>query len=136
MDGYQCIRCAQYWSTNCLDGKVITRVCPTCIPLVYSRTMTDVELLLASRPVEQPERQSVEDRMDAMLLGTVEDEPLSFTERYNELRYLGYAEWQIAKQLGVSNNSLLRQLDRYGIEPRPEFVSMCWADRHEREQAS
>jgi hypothetical protein len=135
MDGYQCMRCTRFWASNSLDGKVITRVCPTCIPLVYPRTMTDVELLREGRP-DEPVRQSVEERMDAMLLGTAQDEPLSFGERYCELRSLGYADWQIAKRFGITNNSLLRQLERYGIEPRQEFASLCAVERREREQAS
>jgi hypothetical protein len=118
MDGYQCMRCSQFWSTNSLDGKVITRVCPTCVPLVYPRTMTDVELLRESRPDEQPVRQAVEDRIDAMLLGTVADEPLSFPERYGELRSLGYSNWEIAKRFGITEDSLMRQVDRYGMREK------------------
>jgi transcriptional regulator with XRE-family HTH domain len=55
---------------------------------------------------------------------------LPFPEAYEELRYhVGLSDWHRARHLGISNESLLRQLCRYGIKPRPEFVSACVEER-------
>lgn len=56
----------------------------------------------------------------------------AFREDYIAMRAAGLAEWQIAKRLGITNNSLLRQLNRHGITPRLEFVSMCVEDLKRR----
>ena len=48
-----------------------------------------------------------------------------FRDTYLELRGIGLADWQIAKRLGLTNLSLLRQLHRYHLAARPEFVTMC-----------
>jgi transcriptional regulator with XRE-family HTH domain len=42
-------------------------------------------------------------------------EKVTFTDRYLELRELGYRDYQIAQRWGIQQESLLRQLDRHGV---------------------
>ena len=61
------------------------------------------------------------------------ERPQPFRETYAELRYhCGLSDWQIAKRLGVANNSLLRRLHRHKIKPTPEFLTMCLAEKQAR----
>ena len=54
----------------------------------------------------------------------------SFPDTYTELRYhCGLSDWQIAKRLGIANNSLLRQIHRYHMTPTPAFANACLSDR-------
>jgi transcriptional regulator with XRE-family HTH domain len=64
------------------------------------------------------------------------DEPLTFEERYTELRELGYHDLQIVSKLGVKPESLLRQLNRYGITPSPELVTVAKARKYQKSVAS
>ena len=64
------------------------------------------------------------------------DEPVTFEERYGELRDLGYHDLQIVSKLGVKPQSLLRQLNRYGITPSPELVAVAKAAKHQKSVAS
>lgn len=48
--------------------------------------------------------------------------PLSWDERYRELRDCGHSDLHIAAKLGIKPESMLRQLDRYGLTPSPELV--------------
>lgn len=59
---------------------------------------------------------------------------LSFTERYNEYLHLGYPDWQIAKKMGLPNESLYRQLCRHNIPARPELQRMIRGDEIARSQ--
>ena len=49
---------------------------------------------------------------------------LSFEERYDELRDLGVPDWQIAKRLGISIESLARMLCRAGRPLDPLLSEM------------
>jgi hypothetical protein len=79
--------------------------------------------------------ENVQTRWAAELLGvTVEqlvaerkrERRQSFPEVYQELRsHVGLSDWQIAKRLSITNDSLLRMCQRHGIRPTPEFISAC-----------
>jgi transcriptional regulator with XRE-family HTH domain len=63
-------------------------------------------------------------------------EVVTFEERYTELRELGYNDLQIVTKLGVKPESLLRQLNRYGITPSPELVTVAKARKDQKSVAS
>ena len=54
-----------------------------------------------------------------------ERRPLKFDEKYSELKDLGYSDLEILSKLKVQPESLLRQLDRYGIRASPELVTLA-----------
>ena len=56
-------------------------------------------------------------------------------ERYLELRELGYSDFDIMRKLDIQARSLLRQLDRYGLTPSPEFVALATAQKRMRTPA-
>ena len=55
---------------------------------------------------------------------------VKFGEKFTELRDLGYSDLVIAQRFGIKPASLLRQLDRYGIEPDPELVTETTRVKH------
>ena len=63
-------------------------------------------------------------------------EVVKFEERYTELRELGYHDLQIVSKLGIKPESLLRQLDRYGITPSPDLVTVAGSYKHRKRVAS
>ena len=63
-------------------------------------------------------------------------EVVTFEDRYTELRELGYHDLQIVSKLGIKPESLLRQLDRYGITPSPDLVTVVSSYKHRKRVAS
>ena len=63
-------------------------------------------------------------------------ETVTFEDRYTELRELGYHDLQIVSKLGIKPESLLRQLDRYGITPSPDLVTVAGSRKHHKRVAS
>ena len=63
-------------------------------------------------------------------------EHVTFEDRYTELRDLGYHDLQIVSKLGIKPESLLRQLDRYGINPSPDLVAVASSRKHRKSVAS
>ena len=63
-------------------------------------------------------------------------ETVTFEDRYTELRDLGYHDLQIVSKLGIKPESLLRQLDRYGINPSADLVSVASSRKHRKRVAS
>jgi len=55
---------------------------------------------------------------------------LSFEERYDELHDLGVPDWQIAKRLGISIESLARMLSRAGRPLDPLLSEMVAERKH------
>jgi hypothetical protein len=51
--------------------------------------------------------------------------PLPFPERYAEMRQLGCKDTEILRHWNIKPQSLLRQLDRYGIKPSPELLKLA-----------
>jgi len=49
---------------------------------------------------------------------------VTFVERYAELAKLGYADWEIAKRMGIALGSLVRQMQRYDLPVDPTTASM------------
>jgi len=61
--------------------------------------------------------------------------PLRFDEALPELReHCGMSDFEIAQHLGVTYLSLLRQFDRYGIQPQPQFLTVCVEIRRGKHQ--
>ena len=63
-------------------------------------------------------------------------ERVGFTERFLELRELGYNDLQILSRWKMRPNALLRQLHRYDITPQPELVSLGSAHKTAKAKAS
>lgn len=55
-----------------------------------------------------------------------------FVERFTELRELGYSDLEILGRMQIHPESLLRQLDRYGIKADPELVREATSRKHRR----
>lgn len=62
--------------------------------------------------------------------------PVKFDERYGELRALGYSDLEILNKLNIKPESLLRQLERYGLPARPELVKLATSQKRDRRVAS
>ena len=58
--------------------------------------------------------------------------PVYWDERYRELRHCGYSDLKIIDILGVQPGSMLRQMERYGITPAPELVSLAVSQRYRK----
>jgi transcriptional regulator with XRE-family HTH domain len=63
-------------------------------------------------------------------------ERVGFTERFLELRELGYNDLQILARWKVKPNSLLRQLMRYDIPASPELANLASSEKHRKSTAS
>lgn len=63
-------------------------------------------------------------------------ETVTFEDRYTELRDLGYHDLQIVTKLGIQPESLLRQLNRYGMTPSPDLVTVASSRKHQKSVAS
>lgn len=61
---------------------------------------------------------------------------VSWGERYLEMRELGYSDLEILARLNIQAESMLRQLDRYGIKPSPELMKHATGKRHQKRVAS
>ena len=57
-------------------------------------------------------------------------EKLGFVERFMEMRELDYSDLVIAQRWKIQPASLLRQLNRYEIEPDPELVHVATSAKH------
>lgn len=57
---------------------------------------------------------------------------LPFTERYQEMRDLGFNDLQIMGKLKVKPESLLRQLNRYDITPSRELVKLATSRKYHK----
>lgn len=55
---------------------------------------------------------------------------VTYTERYRELRELGYNDLEIAKKFGVQARGLKRQLDRYGLPVSELLVAEAGRERY------
>lgn len=62
--------------------------------------------------------------------------PVGFPERYAEMRDLGFNDLQILRKWKIQAESLLRQLNRYGIKPSAELVSLASSIKHRKSVAS
>lgn len=62
--------------------------------------------------------------------------PVGFTERYAEMRDLGFNDLQILRKWKIHPESLLRQLNRYGIKPSAELVTLASSRKHAKSVAS
>jgi len=62
--------------------------------------------------------------------------PVSFPERYAEMRELGYNDLQIVGKLGIQPDSLYRQLLRYELPASAELVNMVTSAKHRKSVAS
>jgi transcriptional regulator with XRE-family HTH domain len=63
-------------------------------------------------------------------------QPISFGERYLELRELGFNDLQILGKLKIKPESLHRQILRYGLTVSPELASLASSQKHHRQVAS
>lgn len=63
-------------------------------------------------------------------------EPVAWGERYAEMRDLGFSDLEILGRLRIQPESMLRQLDRYGIKPSAELVKLATSTKHHRKAAS
>lgn len=63
-------------------------------------------------------------------------ERIGFTERFTEMRELGYTDLEILSRWKMRPNALLRQLHRYDIIPQPELVSVAQEARSKSEVRS
>jgi hypothetical protein len=59
-------------------------------------------------------------------------QPVSFGERYSELRELGFNDLQILGKFKIKAESLVRQIERYGFKASPELVSLACSRKHHR----
>ena len=57
---------------------------------------------------------------------------LSFSERFRELRDLGYNDLIIADRLGIRPESMLRQMLRYGIAPSQELAEAAHQSKYRK----
>jgi hypothetical protein len=62
--------------------------------------------------------------------------PVSFPERYLEMREIGYNDLQIVGKLGIQPDSLYRQLLRYDLPASAELVNMVTSIKHRKSVAS
>jgi transcriptional regulator with XRE-family HTH domain len=62
--------------------------------------------------------------------------PVSFPERYEEMRDLGYNDLQIIGKLGIQPDSLYRQLLRYDLPASPQLINMVTSAKHRKSVAS
>ena len=60
---------------------------------------------------------------------------LTFPERYQEMRQLGYSDLQIISKWDIKPESLLRQVNRYGITPSAELTRLAGLSKRHRDQA-
>jgi hypothetical protein len=63
-------------------------------------------------------------------------ERVGFTERFLELRELGYSDLEILGRWKLKPNSLLRQLMRYDIPASPELANLASSEKHRQSRAS
>ena len=79
-----------------------------------------------------------EDEIDdpAVKPHTGRDTRLPFTERYAEMRELGYNDLQIVGRWPIQPASLMRQLHRYGMTPSPALVHMVTSIKYQKSIAS
>ena len=61
---------------------------------------------------------------------------VGFTERFMELRDLGYSDLEILGRWNIKPNSLLRQLMRYDIPASPELTNLASSEKHRKSRAS
>lgn len=61
---------------------------------------------------------------------------VGFTERYLEMREIGYNDLQIIGKLGIQPDSLYRQLLRYDLPASPQLVNMVTSAKHRKSVAS
>jgi len=59
---------------------------------------------------------------------------VKFGEKFTELRDLGYSDLVIAQRFGIKPASLLRQLNRYDIEPDAELVTEAARIKHRQDR--
>jgi hypothetical protein len=57
---------------------------------------------------------------------------LQFPERYAEMRELGYKDVEILRRWKIQAESLVRQLNRYGITPSPELITLAAERKYQR----
>jgi transcriptional regulator with XRE-family HTH domain len=62
--------------------------------------------------------------------------PVSFPERYLEMREIGYNDLQIVGKLGIQPDSLYRQLLRYDLPASPQLINMVTSVKHRKSVAS
>jgi transcriptional regulator with XRE-family HTH domain len=65
-----------------------------------------------------------------------ERRPVKFDERFLEMRELGFSDLEILKRLNVKAESLMRQLDRYGIPASPELATAAASQKWRKQVAS
>lgn len=63
-----------------------------------------------------------------------ENRTVKFDERYRELKYLGFSDLEIVNRWKIQPESLMRQLDRYGLTADPELVSESCRIKHSRDR--
>lgn len=61
---------------------------------------------------------------------------VKFDERFLELRDLGYSDLEILQRLNVKAESLMRQLERYGIPASPELATVAASQKWRKQVAS
>jgi transcriptional regulator with XRE-family HTH domain len=61
---------------------------------------------------------------------------VGFTERYTEMRELGFNDLQILRKWKIHPESLLRQLNRYQIKPSADLVTLASSRKHQKSVAS
>jgi len=109
---------------------------------VYSRTAAKVAALYDE--LSMKEGNSQRSRLRARRHGwapplawddeTIDDPNASFPEKFGEMRELGFSDLVIAQRLGIKPGSLLRQLNRYGIEPDAELVTEAARVKHAQDR--
>ena len=62
--------------------------------------------------------------------------PDRFDEKFYELRALGYSDVEIGRRMKITEDSLARQMYRYGIQPSTGLQSLSWSKRRRRESGS
>jgi hypothetical protein len=65
-----------------------------------------------------------------------EHRSVKFDERFLELRTLGYSDLEILHRLNIKAESLMRQLERYGIPATPELATLAASQKWRKKVAS
>ena len=61
---------------------------------------------------------------------------VKFDERFLEMRELGFSDLEILQRLNVKAESLMRQLERYGIPASPELATIAASQKWRKQVAS
>ena len=121
-----------------VNSATVTRVTEVYNRLSMTPGLSDRARRHALRHGWPPPLAWEEDEIDdpAVKPHTGRDTRLPFTERYAEMRELGYNDLQIVGRWPIQPASLMRQLHRYGMTPSPALVHMVTSIKYQKSVAS